>query len=54
MKKTYSSPTIEFVTIDIDVVMVTVSITGKPGDKTDEFDASEHRSDWDDIWTYME
>ena len=50
MKKTYSSPTTEFVTIDIDVVMVTVSITGEPGDKTEEFDASEHRSDWDNIW----
>lgn len=53
MKKTYSSPTTEFVTIDIDVVMVTVSITGKPGDKTDEFDASEHRGDWDNIWANM-
>ena len=53
MKKTYSSPTTEFVTIDIDVVMVTVSITGKPGDKADEFDASEHRSDWENIWANM-
>lgn len=53
MKKTYSSPTTEFVTIDIDVVMVTVSITGKPGDKADGFDASEHRSDWENIWTNM-
>jgi hypothetical protein len=33
--------------------MVTVSITGKPGDKTDEFDASERRSDWDNIWANM-
>lgn len=53
MKKTYSPPTTEFVTIDIDVVMVTVSITGKLGDKTDEFDAGEHRSDWENIWADM-
>ena len=33
--------------------LIAASIPGKPNDWADEYDAAEHRSDWENIWANM-
>ena len=56
MKKRYDTPYTE--TIDIEAMsMLALSVPGmndnEDGEGVGEFDANEHRSDWDNIWAEM-
>lgn len=58
MKKRYTSPQAEIVELGT-LSLIAVSIPGKPNKKNqdnewaDNYDASEYRSDWENIWADM-
>lgn len=58
MKKQYTSPHTEIIELGT-LNLLAVSIPGKPNtDNNDdnwanEYDASEHRNDWENIWANM-
>ena len=56
MKKTYTSPQTEIIELDTSH-LIAVSIPAPPVvnnvDWADEYDASEYRSDWENIWENM-
>lgn len=58
MKKRYTSPLAKIIELDT-LNLIAVSIPGKPNTNNNddnwanEYDASEHRSDWENIWAEM-
>ena len=56
MKKTYTSPQTEIIELDTSH-LIAVSIPAPPvvnnEDWANEYDASEYRSDWENIWENM-
>ena len=58
MKKRYTSPFAEIIELGT-TNLIAASIPGRPNtgnkddDWADEYDAAEHRSDWENIWANM-